>query len=113
MAAVGNAVLDAVARPPFLAGVVERGQHLQRRLSRLVEKHGLAGERGAGLLRALDLGRPIGAMLVEAARALQPKGLLLNSPRPHLLRFMPALNVPFADIDLMVDQLDRLLAAAA
>lgn len=113
MAAVGNAVLDVVACPSFLAGVVERGQHLQRRLSALVDRHGLAGERGAGLLRALDLGRPIGAMLVEAARALQPDGLLLNSPRPHLLRFMPALNVPVADIDLMADQLDRLLAAAA
>jgi len=110
MAAVGNAVLEVVAQPRFLAGVAQRGAHLQRRLQRLVATHGLAGERGRGLLRALDLGQPIGPALVEAARELQPEGLLLNSPRPHLLRFMPALNVPFDDIDRMVEQLGGLLS---
>jgi len=110
MAAVGLAVLEAVAQPEFLAGVVARGEHLRRLLRELSAKHGLNGERGAGLLRALDLGRPIGPALVDAARALQPEGLLLNSPRPHLLRFMPALNVPFAAIDRMVAQLDGLLS---
>jgi len=110
MAAVGNAVLDVVAQPRFLAGVVERGAHLQCHLQRLSERHGLAGERGMGLLRALDLGRPVGAALVEAAREMLPEGLLLNAPRPNLLRFMPALNVPLEDIDRMAAQLDRLLA---
>jgi len=110
MAAVGSAVLDVVAQPQFLAGVAERGVHLQGHLRRLSERHGLAGERGGGLLRVLDLGRPIGAAVVEAARELQPEGLLLNSPRPHLLRFMPRLNVPFEEIDRMAAQLDRLLA---
>ncbi len=110
MAAVGNAVLEAVAQPEFLAGVVERGTHLQRHLQRLAARHGLAGERGSGLLRALDLGRPAAAALAEAARELQPDGLLLNAPRPQLLRFMPALNVPLEDIDRMAEQLDMLLA---
>jgi len=110
MAAVGSAVLDVVAQPQFLAGVAERGVHLQGHLRRLSERHGLAGERGGGLLRVLDLGRPIGAAVVEAARELQPEGLLLTSPRPHLLRFMPRLNVPFEEIDRMAAQLDRLLA---
>jgi acetylornithine/N-succinyldiaminopimelate aminotransferase len=113
MAAVGNAVLDAVAQPEFLAGVVERGVHLQRHLQHLSDRHGLAGERGSGLLRALDLGRPIGLALVEAAREVQPDGLLLNSPRPHLLRFMPALNVPLEEIDRMAEQLDALLVRLA
>lgn len=36
-------------------------------------------------------------------------GLLLNSPRPNLLRFMPALNVNTEEIDLMIEQLDGLL----
>jgi acetylornithine/N-succinyldiaminopimelate aminotransferase len=110
MAAVGSAVLDTVAQPQFLAGVRERGAHLRQHLQRLSERHRLAGERGSGLLRALDLGRPIGGALVEAARELQPEGLLLNSPRPRLLRFMPALNVPFEDIDRMAAQVDGLLA---
>ena len=109
MAAVGSAVLDVVAQPQFLAGVAERSEHLRQELERLAERHGLAGERGSGLLRALDLGRPDGAALVQAARALQPEALLLNSPRPHLLRFMPALNVGFDEIDCMAAQLDRVL----
>ncbi len=109
MAAVGSAVLDTVARPDFLAGVRERGEHLRRHLQRLVERHQLAGERGAGLLRALDLGRPFAGALVEAARELQPDGLLLNSPRPHLLRFMPALNVGFDEIDRACAAIDDLL----
>jgi len=109
-AAVGSAVLDVVAQPRFLAGVVERGAHLQAHLQRLTARHGLAGERGGGLLRALDLGRPVGAAVVDAARDLQPDGLLLNSPRPHLLRFMPRLDVAFEEIDRMAAQLDALLA---
>ncbi len=113
MAAVGNAVLDTVAQPRFLAGVAERGARLQRHLQQLSDRHGLAGERGSGLLRALDLGRPIGPALVEAAREPQPDGLLLNSPRPHLLRFMPALNVPLEEIDRMAEQLDALLVRLA
>ncbi|MGE5338425.1 MAG: acetylornithine transaminase [Gemmatimonadota bacterium] len=109
MAAVGTAVLDAVARPEFLAGVVARSAHLQGHLLRLVEQYRLVGERGAGLLRALDLGRPIAPAVVDAARGLQPEGLLLNAPRPHLLRFMPALNVGFDEIDRMASQLDQVL----
>ena len=42
--------------------------------------------------------------------ALTPCGLLLNSPRPNLLRFMPALNVSVAEIDQMIGLLDGLLA---
>jgi acetylornithine/N-succinyldiaminopimelate aminotransferase len=110
MAAVGNAVLDVVAQPQFLAGVAERGAYLQQHLQRLAGRHGLAGERGSGLLRALDLGAPIGPALVDAARELRPEGLLLNSPRPHLLRFMPRLNVPLEDIDRLAALLDELLA---
>ena len=110
MAAVGSAVLDTVARHGFLAGVSERGARLQSRLLALAARHGLAGERGRGLLRALDLGRPIATEIVERARGLEPEGLLLNAPRPHLLRFMPALNVELEEIDRMVEQLDGLLA---
>jgi len=109
MAAVGCAVLDVVAQPAFLAGVVARGAHLQGHLQRLAARHRLIGERGAGLLRALDLGRPIAPSVVDAARALQPEGLLLNAPRPHLLRFMPALNVGWDEIDRMAEHLDAVL----
>jgi acetylornithine/N-succinyldiaminopimelate aminotransferase len=47
---------------------------------------------------------------VEAARELAPEGLLLNAPRPDVLRFMPALNVLPSDVERMLLQLDGLLA---
>ncbi|MFN7573216.1 MAG: acetylornithine transaminase [Betaproteobacteria bacterium] len=113
MAAVGSAVLETVAALEFLAGVRERGEHLSQRLSGLASQHGLAGERGRGLLRALDLGRPVAAQVAAAALARQPEGLLVNAPRPHLLRFMPALNVSFEEIDLMAVMLDAALGQVA
>ena len=112
MAAVGCAVLDRVSQPPFLDGVRLREEHLSRKLRELSQRHRLAGERGRGLLRAVDLGRPLAAQVVDAARELVPEGLLLNAPRPHLLRLMPALNVEFEAIHRMGELLDRSLTAA-
>ena len=59
-----------------------------------------------GLLQALDLKHPIGASIV--AQAFED-GLLLNSPQPDALRFMPALNVSRDEIDAMIDGLDAIL----
>ena len=71
-----------------------------------------ADERGEGLLRALKLGSPIGGKIVEIARDLEPVGLLLNSPRPDLLRFMPALNLSTDEIDLMLSLLSEVIPLA-
>ena len=109
MTAVGVAVMEELLQPDFLPSVLEKGAYLRAELLQLCQQHGLQGERGEGLLRALELGRPIGAQLVEAARELQPLGLLLNSPRPDLLRFMPALNVSHAEIKQMITMLSDLL----
>lgn len=40
---------------------------------------------------------------------MNPVGLLLNSPRPNLLRFMPALNVSKEEIDQMIAMLAEVL----
>jgi acetylornithine/N-succinyldiaminopimelate aminotransferase len=47
--------------------------------------------------------------VVSAAREL---GLLINSPQPDLLRFMPALNVTSDEIDSMLALLARALDVA-
>ncbi len=109
MTAVGGAVLKALLEPGFLPGVREKGDYLRGELLKLTERFGLAGERGEGLLRALKLGRPIGPQIVELARDMGPVGLLLNSPRPDLLRFMPALNVSTEEIDQMIGMLAEVL----
>jgi acetylornithine/N-succinyldiaminopimelate aminotransferase len=109
MTAVGVAVFKALTAPGFLQDVVDKGNYLRDQLLMLSERHGLAGERGEGLLRALKLGQEIGPKIVEAARDLAPMGLLLNSPRPDLLRFMPALTVTKSEIDQMIGMLSGVL----
>lgn len=109
MTAVGSAVLKALLEPGFLPSVREKGDYLRGQLLKLTERFGLVGERGEGLLRALKLGRPIGPQIVELARDMGPVGLLLNSPRPDLLRFMPALNVSTEEIDQMIGMLAEVL----
>ena len=89
--------------------VRENAAYLSAELIKLSEEFGLEGERGEGLLRALKLGSNIGAEIVEKARNLEPAGLLLNSPRPDLLRFMPALNVTREELDLMLNGLKGIL----
>jgi acetylornithine/N-succinyldiaminopimelate aminotransferase len=109
MCAAGLAVLDEVSRPAFLKSVIDNGHLLASELQRLSARHGLGEVRGRGLLLALDLRLPIGAALV--AHALE-QGLLLNSPQPDALRFMPALNVTREEIAQMIDQLDVMLTKA-
>jgi acetylornithine/N-succinyldiaminopimelate aminotransferase len=106
MCAAGLAVLSEVSKPEFLKAAVDAGQFLEGELQKLSARHGLGEVRGRGLLLALDLKLPIGASIV--AQALQ-QGLLLNSPQPDALRFMPALNVTRAEISEMIDGLDAIL----
>jgi acetylornithine/N-succinyldiaminopimelate aminotransferase len=109
MCAAGLVVLGEVSKPEFLKATIDAGLFLESELQKLSARHGLGEVRGRGLLLALDLKLPIGAAIV--AQALQ-SGLLLNSPQPDALRFMPALNVNREEILQMIDQLDAILTKA-
>ena len=106
MCAAGLAVLEQVGSAEFLQSITEAGRYLESELQRLSTRHGLGEVRGRGLLLALDLKLPIGASIVTQAFE---EGLLLNSPQPDALRFMPALNVTDEAIAAMIDGLDRIL----
>lgn len=108
--AAGVAVFDALTAPGFMDTVNTRSQQLSAGLVALSEKWDMQGERGVGLLRALMLDRQDGPAIVQAAMQQDPEGLLLNSPRPDLLRFMPALNVTADEVDLMLQRLDEVIA---
>ncbi len=109
MCAAGLAVLEHVSEPEFLKAAADAGLFLEGELQKLSARHGLGNVRGRGLLLALDLKLPIGASIV--AQAFQ-SGLLLNSPQPDALRFMPALNVSRAEISEMIEGLDAILTEA-
>jgi acetylornithine/N-succinyldiaminopimelate aminotransferase len=106
MCAAGLAVLAEVGKPAFLKSAADAGLFLESELQRLSARHGLGEVRGRGLLLALDLKHPIGASIVAEALV---DGLLLNSPQPDALRFMPALNVSREEIAEMIDGLDAIL----
>jgi len=87
--AAGVAVIQALTAEGFLDEVDRIGKLFAEGLRQLSSELGLGDVRGKGLLLALELGRNDAAEIVVAARDL---GLLVNAPRPHCLRFMPALN---------------------
>jgi len=109
MTAAGVAVFDALTAPGFMDAVNDRADQLSEGLLALSRKWGMKGERGNGLLRALMLDRDDGPAIVDAARDWAPEGMLLNAPRPSLLRFMPALNVTADEVDTMLARLDEVI----
>jgi acetylornithine/N-succinyldiaminopimelate aminotransferase len=109
MCAAGLAVLEHVGQPEFLKSTTDAGLLLESELQKLSARHGLGEVRGRGLLLALDLKLPIGAAIVAQAFT---EGVLINSPQPDALRFMPALNVTREEISLMIECLDSILTKA-
>ncbi|MYN12551.1 acetylornithine transaminase [Pusillimonas sp. TS35] len=109
MTAAGVAVFDTLLAPGFMDSVQARAKQLSKGLLALSAKWDMEGERGEGLLRALMLGRDEGNAIVEFARDMGPEGLLLNAPRPSLLRFMPSLNVTEQEVDQMLSMLDEII----
>jgi acetylornithine/N-succinyldiaminopimelate aminotransferase len=98
MTAVGCTVIEEVSSPEFLAGVRNNSEFLISGLQEMSRRLRLGEVRGMGLLIALELGAPTAAQVVETALS---RGLLINSPRPNVLRFMPALNVTRGEIEEM------------
>lgn len=112
--AVGLAVMQALLAPEFLPRVRETGLYFAERLTSLSNGLGLGEVRGNGLLLALELGRECAYDAVIRGREA---GLLLNAPRAHSLRFMPALNSTHEEIDegmsILNDVLSEILAEEA
>jgi acetylornithine/N-succinyldiaminopimelate aminotransferase len=112
-AAAAAHMLARVNRPATLARVRRSGRALAAALQGLVARHAgsLAGERGLGLLRAIEVRAGAGfdpAALVAAARR---EGLLLVRGGERAVRLLPPLNVTDAEIQDAVARLDRALNA--
>jgi acetylornithine/N-succinyldiaminopimelate aminotransferase len=95
MCAAGVAVVQSLLAEEFLPSGRTAGQQLAAGLVALSQEFALGEVRGQGLLLALELNADIAVEVVERAREM---GLLLNAPRSHCLRFMPALNTTPAEI---------------
>lgn len=111
MASCALTVLAIVNQPSFLDRVNAMGEYLQQSLARISREAPIAirNIRGAGLLWACDLEAPIAESVRDRALA---HGLLVNAPRPSVLRFMPQLRVTRDEIDEMAQRLGRALREA-
>ncbi|MDR3435053.1 acetylornithine transaminase [Telmatospirillum sp.] len=87
--AAGVAAVESLLADGFLDRTRSIGAMLAAGLESLSRELSLGEVRGRGLLLALELGADVAPRAVEVARE---QGLLINAPRPHCLRFMPALN---------------------
>ena len=108
-AAAGLAVLETIEAQGLLAHATSAGQHLAD--SVLALGHPLVTEvRGAGLLRAIVLSRPMAAQVAALARQA---GFIVNPVAPQAIRLAPPLVITTEELDSFVHALPALLDAAS
>ncbi|MBD1206213.1 MAG: aspartate aminotransferase family protein [Rhodobacteraceae bacterium] len=103
--AVGAKVVEIVADDAFLAAVGQKGARFRQGLEGLVASHPEVFEavRGQGLMLGLKCKAP-NTDVVKAAYAEQ---LLTVPAADNVIRLLPALNIPDADIAEALARLDR------
>ncbi len=106
VSAAACAVLRVLLKPGFLQGVRDAGNYLQHKLSQLIRTFGAGHTRGRGLLVALILDEPVAQIIVEQCLK---NGLILNAPKPNIIRFTPSLITDKKEIDQMADILEGVM----
>jgi acetylornithine/succinyldiaminopimelate/putrescine aminotransferase len=104
---VGYTVLQYVIENDLPGQVAKKGEHVERRLRSLADRHPMVTEvRGKGLLWAMELDREVAE---EAVRLCLEEGLLANNVKPTALRLMPPLTITEEELDRAVEIVDRVL----
>jgi acetylornithine/N-succinyldiaminopimelate aminotransferase len=95
--AVGNAMLDVITAPSFLAAVADKGEYLRAALEKTVAAHPriFTGLRGRGLMQGLVCAPPHSTV----AAALRARKFLSVEAGENVLRLLPPLIVTEAHID--------------
>ncbi len=105
---VGYTVLKHIIENDLPAQAAKKGEHLERRLHSLADRHPMVKEvRGRGLLWAIELDREVAE---EGVRLCLEEGLLANNVKPNALRLMPPLTITEEELDRAVDIVDRVLS---
>jgi acetylornithine/N-succinyldiaminopimelate aminotransferase len=104
--AVGMAVVKEVIDKDLPAHAQIQGNYLMAKLNEIAAEFNLKNVRGKGLLIAFDLPANKGSEVVaECFKA----GLIINSPRPSIIRLMPPLIVNEEQINQMIQILSAVL----
>ena len=107
--AVAAKVVEIVSDPAFLAEVTRKGALMRQGLESLVARHSQVFEsvRGEGLMLGLKC-KPSPLDVVKAGYAA---GVLTIAAADNVLRLLPALNIPDADIAEALRRLDQTATA--
>ncbi|HEX7091495.1 MAG TPA: acetylornithine transaminase [Longimicrobiales bacterium] len=95
VASVASAVLRRIAAPEFLAEVRRKGERMGAALAALVGRGGVIEARGRGMMWGLELEGAAGPVIGRALEA----GLLATSAGERVLRLLPPLAIPEADLE--------------
>ncbi len=107
--AVGGKVMEIIADDAFLAEVNRKAGLLRQKLEGLVANHPDVFEavRGTGLM----LGLKCKVAPIDLVNAGYAAGILTVPAADNVVRLLPALNIPDADIDTAVARLDHAAAS--
>ena len=98
------AVFDQFEELGLLEHVNRVAPYLEHKLDALVEKHEfLTARRGMGLMQGLECALPVGTV---AAKALD-QGLVVITAGTNVIRLVPPLVITEADVDEMIEKLER------
>jgi acetylornithine/N-succinyldiaminopimelate aminotransferase len=103
--AVGAKVVEIISDPAFLAEVARKGALMRQGLESLVARHPTVFEavRGEGLM----LGLKCKSAPADVVKAGYEAGVLTVAAADNVLRLLPALNIPDADIAEALTRLDQ------
>jgi acetylornithine/N-succinyldiaminopimelate aminotransferase len=108
--AAGLAVLKALMREGFIAGLRERATVLKEGLEGLIARKAAVGISvgplvGKGFLTGFHYGGDLGAL----ALACRSQGLLVHRAGQDVVRLLPPLNISLEEIGEVIDRLDRVM----
>jgi acetylornithine/N-succinyldiaminopimelate aminotransferase len=106
--AAGSAVLAGLQAPGFLADVRSRAHILHAALNALIQRKAAQGIAcgpvvGKGFLTGFRYGGDLGVL----QKACRGNGLLVHRAGTDVIRLLPPLNVSEAEIEALIDRLDR------
>ncbi len=104
--AAGLATLRTILDEGVLNNCVNMGEYTLSRLLELKDKHEfIKNIRGKGLIIGMEVDKPVGDIVKECLE----EGLLLIGAGEKVLRFLPPLTITAAEVDEMMEILERVL----
>lgn len=99
-AAIADKVVELISGPALLAGMQKRDELIRAKLAKLNERFDVFSDiRGKGLLIGAELNANLRGRAKDFVTAAAAHGVMMLMAGPDVLRFVPSLIIPEADIE--------------